>query len=335
MRDVVITGGALISEEVGKNATDFVFPVIRLSDVDYDEMIGGRGLRYLTDATKMALITANKAKENAGIEDIDSERSGIVVATNFSSISTIVDFDKTTITEGPRAVGAMQSPNLVLNATAAKLGIHFDITGFNTTVSSGRVGTFDAIDYACNMIQNDEVDMVMVTGVEEMKKQLRDWFFDTKNFTEDKLSMLRQFCGTIILESEEHAKERNAKIYGKIKGSCSSINCNYLVNGGTDEDDLEEYDYLTESLAKDEEDIWNICLSDDRFDGKDKYEAEYMNGRFPKAKVVSVREMFGGEKFGATGAAQILYSLNSFDEGKGLVFCNDWTGNFRALLLEK
>ena len=86
MREVVITGGALISEEVGKNATDFVFPVIRLSDVDYDEMIGGRGLRYLTDATKMALITANKAKENAGIEDIDSERSGIVVATNFSSI---------------------------------------------------------------------------------------------------------------------------------------------------------------------------------------------------------------------------------------------------------
>ena len=335
MGKVVITGGALISEDVEKDTGDFSFPVIKLSDVDYNEMIGGRGLRYLTDSTKMALITAGKAKENAGIDEISSERSGIVVATNFSSISTIVDFDNETLTAGPRAVGAMQSPNLVLNATAAKLGIHFDITGFNTTVSSGRVGTYDAIDYACNMISNGETDMVMVTGVEEVKDELKDWLYKTNNMDEEELKMLRQFCGTIILEDEEHAKKRGAKIYGKIAGSCSCMNSNYLVNGGSKEDDLEEYDYLTKSIVDDAEEVKSICLSDNRFDNKEEYEYEFVKETFPKASVISTEEMFGGEKFGATGAAQILYSLDRFDEGKGIVFCNDWTGNFRALLLEK
>ena len=55
----------------------------------------------------------------------------------------------------------------MLNATAAKLGIHFNITGFNTTISTGRVASLDALEYAYHMIQKQEVDLVIMTGVEE------------------------------------------------------------------------------------------------------------------------------------------------------------------------
>ncbi|CAM2844069.1 hypothetical protein ACGCYP_06790 [Streptococcus mutans] len=53
------------------------------------------GLRYLTEATPMALVAAKMAKENAKVEDLVPERSGVVVATNLSSMSTIVDFSST------------------------------------------------------------------------------------------------------------------------------------------------------------------------------------------------------------------------------------------------
>lgn len=40
-------------------------------------------------------IAAKMAKENAKVEDLVPERSGVVVATNLSSMSTIVDFSST------------------------------------------------------------------------------------------------------------------------------------------------------------------------------------------------------------------------------------------------
>lgn len=335
MEMVVITGGALIVEEMHDDNTGFLFPILKMEDIDYKELIGGRGLRYLTGATKMALVTTTMAKENAKIEDIISERCGIVVATNFSSIATIVDFDKETITEGPRAVSAMQSPNLVLNATAAKLGMHFDITGFNTTISTGRVSSLDAVDYACNMIHNEEVDMVIVTGVEEMSAELRKWLLETSNMSAEELEQVRQLSGTIILETISHAEKRGARIYGQILDSCSTINGNYLINGGKALDDFEEYSYMISQLVDNPDEIKNICVSDNRLDGKNVYEEEYIKNNFSHAKIISAYDVFGGELIGATGVAQIMYSLQKFGDGKGIVFCNDWTGNFRALLLQK
>ena len=42
MVDVVVTGGALIAEEIKNDSKDFSFPMLKLQDVDYKEMIGGR-----------------------------------------------------------------------------------------------------------------------------------------------------------------------------------------------------------------------------------------------------------------------------------------------------
>lgn len=333
METVVITGGALIAEEIHDDNGGFLFPVLKLKAADYKELIGGRGLRYLTEATKMALVTTKMAKENAGIEEMIPERCGIVVATNFSSMATIIDFDKATLTEGPRAVSAMQGPNLVLNATAAKLGIHFNITGFNTTISTGRVAMQDSMEYAYHMIQKGEADMVLITGVEEMTDEYKQWLQETNIMEKEVLAELKQFSGSIILEAESHAKARGARIYGRILDFCSTFNGNYLINGGNETDEYEEYDFMTKQLGECE--IKSICVSDNRLDGKSEYEAEYIKTHFANIKMVSSYDAFGGELLGATGAAQILYSLQNFNEGNGIIFCNDWTGNIRGLLIQK
>ncbi len=335
MEMVVITGGALIVEELHDENGEFLFPILKMEDANYKELIGGRGLRYMTDATKMSLVTTKMAKENAQIEESIPERCGIVVATNFSSMAPIVDFDKTTLIEGPRAVSAMQGPNLVLNATASKLGIHFNVTGFNTTISTGRVAALDSIEYAYNMIQKDEVDVVIVTGVEEMNDKFKQWLLDANIMGGEELHQLKQLAGTIILESKSHAEKRGAKIYGQVLDFCSTFNGNYLVNGGNDLDDREEYDFMTNQLVENNEEVKNICISDNRLDEKNRFEMEYIKKNFANAKIISSYDTFGGELMGATGVAQIIYSLQNFEEGAGIIFCNDWTGNLRGLLLQK
>lgn len=335
METVVITGGSLIADKMPDNHENYLFPVLKLENADYRQLIGGRGLRYLTDATKMALVTTRMLKEHAKVEEFLPERCGIVVATNFSSLAAIKDFDMATLTEGPRAVSAMQGPNLVLNATAAMLGIHHNITGFNATISSGRTASFDAVEYAYEMIQKKEVDMVIVTGVEEIKEECKDYLLDMRLRGVTDFSQLKHFSGTILLESETHAEKRGAKIYGRVLNFCSAFNSNYLINGGNPADEKEEYDYMAQTLANDFNEIKNICISTNCLVEKDQQELEYIDENFAHAKIVSTYHAFGGELLGATGIAQILHGLHTFEPGKGIILCSDWTGNFRSLLLEK
>ncbi|MDR2023778.1 MAG: hypothetical protein LBQ71_11175 [Hungatella sp.] len=335
METVVITGGSLIADKIPDNHENYLFPVLKLENVDYRQLIGGKGLRYLTDATKMALVTTNMLKEQTKVEEFCSERCGIVVATNFSSLAAIIDFDMAALTEGPRAVSAMQGPNLVLNATAAALGIHHNITGFNTTISSGRVASMDALEYAYEMIQKKEVDMVIVTGVEEIKKECKECFIDMNLMGITDFSQLKSFSGTVLLEAETHAMKRGAKIYGRVLKFSSGFNSNYLINGGNHTDGREEYTYMAEALSNDFHEIKNICISPYCMITEDQYELEFINDNFTNAKLISTYHVFGGELMGASGIAQMLHSLHTFEPGKGIIFCNDWTGNFRSLLLEK
>lgn len=335
METVVITGGSLIADQMPDSHENYLFPVLKLENADYRQLIGGKGLRYLTDATKMALVTTKMLKEHAKVEEFLPERCGIVVATNFSSLAAIIDFDMATLTEGPRAVSAMQGPNLVMNATAAMLGIHHNITGFNTTISSGRVASFDALEYAYEMIQKKEVDMVLVTGVEEIKEECKDCLLDMRLRGVADFSQLKQFGGTVLLESETHAEKRGAKIYGRVLNFCSAFNGNYLITGGNPADEAEEYNYMAHTLANDFGEVKNICISTDCLEENGQQELKYSKENFGHAKIISTYSEFGGELLGATCVAQILHGLHTFEPGKGIVFCSDWTGNFRSLLLEK
>ncbi|EHJ52818.1 beta-ketoacyl synthase N-terminal-like domain-containing protein [Streptococcus macacae] len=334
METVVITGGSLVTEEINYDK-DFLFPVLKLENANYKELIGGRGLRYLTDATKMSLVAAKMAKENAQIEEFIPERSGVVVATNFSSMSTIVDFDKLTLAEGPRSVGAMQGPNLVLNATAAKLGIHFNISGFNTTISTGRVAALDALEYAYHMIQKREVDLVIVTGVEEFTPAYKQWLAETHIMSADQIAQLRQLGGTIILESQSHAKARGAKIYGQILKFCSTFDSHFLVKNTNkkNENNYEEYHYLMTELSENTEEYMSICIADNHLMEDHQDEIDYFQRNFKQTEILPIYDVFGGELFGSTGIAQILYSLQKFQEEKGAILCNDWSGNFKGLSL--
>ena len=333
METVVITGGALITEEMNHSG-DFLFPVLKLEEANYKDLLGGRGLRYLTEATKMALVAAKMAKENAKVEDLVPERSGVVVATNLSSMSTIVDFDYLTLTEGPRAVGAMQGPNLVLNATAAKLGIHFNITGFNTTISTGRVASLDALEYAYHMIQKQEVDLVIMTGVEEWTPTYKKWLEETNLMSAEQLNQFRQLGGTIILESESHAQARGAKIYGQIVDFSSTFAPALLAGGGVELESRLEYSYLIDDLAKDRDKISTVCVADSHLDTSHQERDTYFRKCFEQAELIAIGDVFGGDLFGSTGVAQVLCSLQKFQGGNGLIFCHDEGGNFRGLLLK-
>ena len=95
-----------------------------------------------------------------------------------------------------------------------------------------------------------------------------------------------------------------------------------------------EYSYLIDDLAKDRDKISTVCVADSYLDTSHQERDTYFRKCFEQAELIAIGDVFGGDLFGSTGVAQVLCSLQKFQEGNGLIFCHDESGNFRGLLLK-
>ncbi len=139
--------------------------VVCAADFDAQATLGKKGLQFLTRGTHLLLAASQEATANA---KVDAElRLGLVIGTNYSALSQIANYDWTVVSEGPSFVSAMDAPNVLANAAASHLAIRVAAHGMNTTISTGRCASLDAIGYAAYFLHEQRVDTVVAGGVEE------------------------------------------------------------------------------------------------------------------------------------------------------------------------
>ncbi|WP_426445390.1 beta-ketoacyl synthase N-terminal-like domain-containing protein [Paenibacillus sp. S-38] len=147
---------------------------IRVPQDDLVPILGTKGLRFVHGASRFLLAAADVAAEEAGLtgDAVDPDRLGIVVGSNYANLHTADLYDRTLLTEGPRAVSAMEAPNLLVNAPAALLGIRLQARACNTTISTGACAGLDALGYAMTLLRRGKADCILVGGTEEVSRQL-------------------------------------------------------------------------------------------------------------------------------------------------------------------
>lgn len=207
-----------------------------------EDFLGEKGLRTLDRATKLVLSASKLALDDAGFkhpldEDL-SLRTGVSLGSTLGSVWSISEFDKEGLREGPRAVNPALFPNTVINAPASQISIRFNIKGFNTTISSGFASSLDAIDYAVNLMELYDYDVVLAGGVEELCEQTFKGFHKIGHLAGSREGKLEIDCpfdkrrngivfgegaSILILEELAHAKKRRANIYAEILGYGTSF----------------------------------------------------------------------------------------------------------------
>ncbi|MCZ8519453.1 MULTISPECIES: beta-ketoacyl synthase N-terminal-like domain-containing protein [Paenibacillus] len=147
---------------------------IRVRPEDLVPVLGTKGLRFVHRASRFLLAAAAAAVEEAGLPSggVDPDRFGIVVGSNYANLHTADLYDRTLLTEGPRAVSAMEAPNLLVNAPAALLAIRLQARACNTTISTGACAGLDALGYAMTLLRRGKADCILVGGTEELSRQL-------------------------------------------------------------------------------------------------------------------------------------------------------------------
>ncbi|MEV7013506.1 beta-ketoacyl-ACP synthase II [Streptosporangium sp. NPDC051022] len=249
--DVASTWSALLAGQSGvRNLTeDWVDSVpvkfAAVAAVDPTEVLPRPESRRLDRAEQFALVAAREAWAHAAIDKVDPERLGVVVGSGIGGITTILAAYDTFKERGWQRLSPFTVPMLMPNGSAGWIGIEVGArAGVHATVSACATGA-ESIGYAIEMIRSGRADVVVAGGTEAAIHPLNIGSFaamramSTRNDEPQLASrpwdkardgfVLGEGAGIVVLESEEHALARGAKIYAVAAGVGYSADAHHIA----------------------------------------------------------------------------------------------------------
>ncbi|MBZ4486299.1 beta-ketoacyl-[acyl-carrier-protein] synthase family protein [Microbacterium sp. cx-55] len=199
-----------------------------------EEVLARPVAKRLDPASQFALIAAMEAWADAGAPEVDPVRLGVDFATGIGGVWTLLDAWDTLREKGPRRVMPMTVPMLMPNAAAGNLSLHFGARAFARTVASACASSIESIVNAVEHLRAGLADVVIAGGTESaihpitmasfasmqaLSKRNDDPATASRPTSIDRDGfVMGEGAAALILETEEHAKARGAKIYAAVVG---------------------------------------------------------------------------------------------------------------------
>ena len=266
MRRVVITGMGTVNpvgntvEEAWKNVkagvcgiapiTHFEVTDPRVSlaaevkNLDAGEFIDKKELKKMDAFCTYALIAADEAVADAGIDFGDDERSGIIISSGIGGIGVIENESIKCNEKGMDRISPFLIPGAITNMAAGRIAIKYGIHGICECVVTACAGAGNAIGDAFRQIRDNYADVMLCGGTEGSITPLCVGGFNTMKalsratdpnrasvpFDKERAGfVMGEGAGILVIEELEHAKARNAKIYGEIVGYASNCDAYHIT----------------------------------------------------------------------------------------------------------
>ncbi|WP_283113083.1 beta-ketoacyl-[acyl-carrier-protein] synthase family protein [Streptomyces halobius] len=220
--------------------------------VEPTELLSRREMRTMNRCAQFAVLAAREAWADAGFgfEDIpdaalEAGRVGVSMGTIIGGAPVLVAADHTLCARGARFVSPHTAPMVVPNSAAAQVAVDLGARGEARTVVSACASGTEAIGQAIDRIRDGHVDIVVAGGTEAVITPSVMASFTAMRAlspgTEGPQAASRPFdkardgfvlgegAGVLILEAEEHARARGARIYGEAAGWGLSADAHHMV----------------------------------------------------------------------------------------------------------
>jgi 3-oxoacyl-[acyl-carrier-protein] synthase II len=191
-----------------------------------------------------AMASAKLAWDDAGSPEVISERGGCIFATGIGGIQTLLNQHSVLLEKGPGRVSPFMVPMLMANAAAGHVAMKYGLTGHNMATLSACASSNHAIGEGMRLIRDGYLDLCVSGGSEAATVRLTVAAFAqmtalTKNPDPETASrpfdadrdgfVLSEGAATLILESEEHAIARGARIYAEVAGYGASDDAHHIT----------------------------------------------------------------------------------------------------------
>jgi 3-oxoacyl-[acyl-carrier-protein] synthase II len=201
--------------------------------------------KRLDPSSQFAVIAAREAWKDSGITEVDHDRFAVAFATGIGGVWTLLDAWDTLREKGPRRVLPMTVPMLMPNGAAAAVSLDLGArAGAHTPVSACASGT-EALEQGMELIRSGKADVVMAGGAEAaihplpmaafssmqaLSRRNDDPEHASRPYDRDRDGfVMGEGAGALVLEAEEHALARGARIYGELAGASVTADAYHIT----------------------------------------------------------------------------------------------------------
>jgi 3-oxoacyl-[acyl-carrier-protein] synthase II len=229
-----------------------------VNDFDSSLWIDKREARKMARFTQFAAAATAQALADAGLIDkaepsekrlvkCEAERIGIVLGNGIGGFDIVTDSMKKLFNDGPKRMPPLTIPMMIPNEAAGNISMMFGTKGPAYTQITACAAATDAMGQALDLIRCGRCDVVIAGGTEasilpfsiggfqmlkalsskrcnEPEKASRPFDADRDGF------VMSEGAGILILESEEHAKKRGAKILVEFAGYGASADAYHITS---------------------------------------------------------------------------------------------------------
>jgi len=229
-------GIATMSEwdEIDRLGTRLAGPVPSV----HRKLFARKAVRTMGRVAILSVFATDSAIADAGLDEelLASGRVGLAHGSTHGSSAATAEFCQTIFEHGRSLKGVQGSLYLkfMSHTTAANLAMHYKIRGRVITTCSACVSSSQAIGYAYEAVRSGKQEVMVAGGAEELHFT-HAGVFDVMYATSTKYNerpelsprpfdanrdglVVGEGAATVILESLERAKARDAHIYGEILG---------------------------------------------------------------------------------------------------------------------
>lgn len=222
---------------------------------NFEEYAIGGGLldkkaaRHMALFSQYAVAAAVEAWKDAGYTEEnkpDMDRVGTLIGNGIGGLDVTGESYRVLFDRGPDRLSPLAIPELIANEAAGNVSLAIGAKGPAQVITTACASSTDALGYALDLIRAGRADVVIAGGTEAtilefcvggfMKmRALATKFNDTpgrssRPFNADRDGfVMGEGAAMMILESEEHARARGAKIYCELAGYGSTSDAYHIT----------------------------------------------------------------------------------------------------------
>jgi 3-oxoacyl-[acyl-carrier-protein] synthase II len=201
---------------------------------------------------QFSLVASLMALEDAGIQLplIHPDRCGVLIGVGLGGLETLEEAAQTLAEKGPSRLSPFMIPKLIANLAPGHVSMHIGAQGPNLSSVSACATGAHSIGDAARLIAYGDADIMVAGGAEATITPLGIGGFAamralsvrnhapmsaSRPFDKDRDGFVAsEGAGIMILESYEHAKARNAKIYAELIGYGQSSDAYHITQPSPD-----------------------------------------------------------------------------------------------------
>lgn len=218
-----------------------------IHDWDPASRLEKREVKRLDRFAVLGITAGIEAAEDSGIDFAkeDSSRCGAIVGSGVGGIQTIEAGVYTLKEKGPDRLSPFTVPRLMANAIAGDLTIRFGLEGPSDSHTTACASSGHSIGDAFRTVRRGDADVILAGGSEGAISPLCLGAFmtmralSTRNDEPARASrpfdvdrdgfVLAEGAAVVVLESEEHARKRGARILAEILGFGASSDASHIT----------------------------------------------------------------------------------------------------------